>query len=118
MSLRDEAKIGVEPCEAVKREFTASEASKPLIDRRKEAYRFRLVLPTSTGPELIESERIGQQMLRNGLFRKNRRHPPRPLGPLGRIQQLVLLDLTQLINQLLHADPRPSRLRLLVDRLQ
>jgi len=76
MSLRDEAKIGVEPCEAVKREFTASEASKPLIDRRKEAYR------------------------------------------LGRIQQLVLLDLTQLINQLLHADPRPSRLRLLVDRLQ
>jgi hypothetical protein len=57
-------------------------------------------------------------LLGQGLFGKHGGDPVGTFLTLRRVEQNELLDLAQLFQQLLHGDPVPGCLRLLVDVLE
>ena len=68
--------------------------------------------------QLIQAQGLSERLLRQGLLGDNCGYAIRPFFALRRIEQNELLDLLQFFEQLLHGDPVPSGLRLLMYILQ
>src|SRR5580704_8729188 len=79
------------------------------------AVRYYLSLGTT---QLIQAQGLGERLLCQGLFGEHQGNSVRSFFSLRWIEQSELLDLLQFFEQLLHGDPVPGSLRLLMHVLQ